>query len=55
MPAEWIVEDPPAAVDRILAADAAGRLEAGGLEAAAYVRERYGDVDVRFGEALGLA
>ena len=43
MPAEWIVEDPPAAVDRILAADAAARLEAGRLEAAAYVRERYGE------------
>lgn len=55
MPDEWIVEDPAAAVDRILAADGAGRLEAGGLEAAAYVRERYGDVDVRLGEALGLA
>jgi glycosyltransferase involved in cell wall biosynthesis len=55
MPAEWIVEDPAAAVERILAADAAGVLAAQGLEAAAYVRARYGDTDARLGEALGLA
>jgi glycosyltransferase involved in cell wall biosynthesis len=55
MPAEWIVEDPPAAVARVLAADAAGELGARGLEAAAYVRQRYGDGDARVGEALGLA
>jgi glycosyltransferase involved in cell wall biosynthesis len=55
MPAEWIVEDPAAAVARILAADAAGELAARGLEAAAYVRRRYGDTEVRLGEALGLA
>ena len=52
---EWIVEDPSAAVQRILAADAAGELGARGLEAAAYVRQRYGDTHARLGEALGLA
>ncbi|HYJ74300.1 MAG TPA: hypothetical protein VEV65_01820, partial [Kineosporiaceae bacterium] len=55
MPAEWIVENPAEAVERILAADAAGELPARGLEAAAYVRQRYGDTDARLGEALGLA
>jgi glycosyltransferase involved in cell wall biosynthesis len=55
MPAEWIVEDPAAAVQRILAADAAGELAARGLDAARYVRQRYGDSDTRLGEALGLA
>ncbi len=54
MPADWIVEDPAAAVARILEADAAGELAAGGLAAAAYVRERYGDTDARLDEALGL-
>jgi glycosyltransferase involved in cell wall biosynthesis len=55
MPSEWIVQDPSAAVERILAADAAGELAARGLEAAAYVREHYGDAHARLGEALGLA
>jgi glycosyltransferase involved in cell wall biosynthesis len=55
MPAEWIVDDPAAAVERVLAADAAGELAARGLEAAAYVRQRYGGGAARLGEALGLA
>jgi glycosyltransferase involved in cell wall biosynthesis len=55
MPAEWVVDDPAAAVERVLAADAAGELAARGLEAAACVRERYGDTHARLGEALGLA
>jgi glycosyltransferase involved in cell wall biosynthesis len=54
MPAEWLVEDPAGAVERILAADAAGGLAAGGLRAAEYVLERYGDSPTRLGEALGL-
>jgi glycosyltransferase involved in cell wall biosynthesis len=55
LPEEWIVGDPSAAVERVLAADAAGELGARGLEAAAYVRQRYGDTHARLGEALGLA
>ncbi|MGZ4611732.1 MAG: glycosyltransferase [Kineosporiaceae bacterium] len=54
MPAEWIVEDPGAAAERILAADAAGVLADAGLRAAAHVRDRYGDTPARLGEALGL-
>lgn len=55
MPAEWIVADPRAAVERILATDAAGQLVARGLEAAAYVRQRYGGGDAQLGKALGVA
>ena len=55
MPAEWIVEDPAAAVERILAADAAGTLAEEGRQAAAHVRDRYGGTPARLGEALGLA
>jgi glycosyltransferase involved in cell wall biosynthesis len=55
MPAEWLVDDPAGAVERILAADAARDLAAAGLRAADHVRERYGDTPARLGEALGLA
>jgi glycosyltransferase involved in cell wall biosynthesis len=54
MPVEWLVDDPAAAVERILAADAAGELAGAGLRASEYVRERYGDTDARLREALGL-
>jgi glycosyltransferase involved in cell wall biosynthesis len=54
MPAEWIVDDPSAAVERILAAEAAGGLTVRGVEAADYVRQRYGAGDALLDEALGL-